>query len=346
MPTLDTPYVTIDLDLMEANLARLQTYLNQHGLANRPHIKTHKIPAIAQRQVALGAVGITCQKLGEAEVMAEAGLTDIFLPYNLVGAAKLERLSRLMRAVTLSVTTDSAVVAQGLATAAQQAGRELMVLVECDLGARRCGVQSPQEAADLARAIARLPGLRFGGLMTFPNRVGLDDFVAATRTLLGDALPVERVSGGGSACMWEAHTHRALTEHRAGMYLFGDRSLMAAGAVPLERCAFGVRTTVISRPTAERGVLDAGSKVLSSDTLGLDGFGYIREYPDARITGLSEEHGHVDFSACVRGPEIGEIVTVIPNHCCPVVNLTDELIGLRGGVVEVVWPVSARGRVR
>ncbi|MBL8095188.1 MAG: D-TA family PLP-dependent enzyme [Anaerolineales bacterium] len=346
MPTLDTPYVFVDLDLMEANLARLQTYLDQHGLANRPHIKTHKIPALARRQVALGAVGITCQKLGEVEVMAEAGLTDIFLPYNLVGAAKLDRLSQLLKAVSLSLTTDSAVVARGLSSAAQQAGRELTILVECDMGARRCGVQSPQEAADLARVIARLPGLRFGGLMTYPNRPELDDFVGATRALLGGELPIERVSGGGSACMWEAHTHRALTEHRAGMYLFGDRSLMTAGAVPLEHCAFGVRTTVVSRPTRERGVLDAGSKVLSSDTLGLEGFGYIREYPDARITGLSEEHGHVDFTACPRRPEIGEIVTVIPNHCCPVVNLADELVGLRHQAVDTVWAVTARGRVR
>ena len=199
MPTLDTPYVFVDLDLMEANLARLQTYLDQHGLANRPHIKTHKIPALARRQVALGAVGITCQKLGEVEVMAEAGLTDIFLPYNLVGAAKLDRLGQLLKAVSLSLTTDSAVVAKGLSSAAQQAGRELTILVECDLGARRCGVQSPQEAADLARVIARLPGLRFGGLMTYPNRSELDDFVGAMRALLGGELPIERVSGNNSA---------------------------------------------------------------------------------------------------------------------------------------------------
>ncbi len=342
----DTPYLAIDLDLMEANLARLQHYLDTHGIANRPHVKTHKIPAIAQRQMALGAAGITCQKLGEAEVMAAAGLRDIFLPYNLVGAAKIERLRALMADATVSVTVDSEVVARGLSQGIASAGLELAVLVECDLGARRCGVQSPQAAADLARVIARLPGLRFGGLMTYPNCPELDDYVAAVRSLLSGDLSIERVSGGGSACMWQAHTHRELTEHRAGMYLFGDRNLMIAGAVPLEQCAFGVLATVVSRPTRDRGILDSGSKVLSSDTLGLDGYGFIREYPEARIAALSEEHGHVDFSACTRRPDIGEIVTVIPNHCCPVVNLADELIGLRRGKVEVVWPVAARGRVR
>ncbi len=342
----DTPYLAVDLDLMESNLARLQHYLDAHSIANRPHVKTHKIPVIAQRQMALGAVGITCQKLGEAEVMAAAGLSDIFLPYNLVGPAKIERLRALMADATVSVTVDSQIVARGLSEGLAGSGLELTVLVECDLGARRCGVQSPQAAADLARAIARLPGLRFGGLMTYPNCPELDDYVAAVRSLLGGDLTIERVSGGGSAGMWQAHTHRELTEHRAGMYLFGDRNLMIAGAVPLEHCAFGVVATVVSRPTNDRGILDCGSKVLSSDTLGLDGYGYIREYPEARIAALSEEHGHVDFSACARRPDIGEIVTVIPNHCCPVVNLADELIGLRGGRVDVIWPVAARGRVR
>ncbi len=344
---LETPSVVVDLDLMEANIARLQQYLSAHGIANRPHIKTHKVPAIARQQMAAGAVGITCQKLGEAEVMAAEGLGDILLPYNLLGDSKLKRLAALMRQATVSVTADSTTVVTGLTRAAQEAGRELAVLVECDLGAQRCGVQSPAEAADLARVIARQAGLRFGGLMTYPNRPGLDDFVDAVRALLvGDGLTIERVSGGSSAGMWQAHTYRTLTEHRAGMYLFGDRKLMEVGAVPLEQCAFGVRSTVVSRPTRDRVILDAGSKTLSSDTQGLDGFGYIREYPEARIGALSEEHGHADFSKCSSRPEIGEVVTVIPNHCCPVVNLANELVGLRGGQVVSIWPVAARGLVR
>lgn len=344
---LETPSIVVDLDLMEANIARLQQYLSSHGIANRPHIKTHKVPAIARQQMAAGAVGITCQKLGEAEVMAAGGLVDIFLPYNLLGEQKLNRLTALMREATVSVTADSAIVASGLVLAAREAGSELTVLVECDLGAQRCGVQSPSEAADLARFIAHHDGLRFGGLMTYPNRPGLDDFVDAVRAqLLGDGLTIERVSGGSSAGMWEAHTYRTLTEHRAGMYLFGDRKLMEVGAVPLEQCAFGVRSTVVSRPTRDRVILDAGSKTLSSDTQGLDGYGYIREYPEARIAALSEEHGHADFSKCTGRPEIGEVLTIVPNHCCPVVNLANEIVGVRDGAIETIWPVAARGLVR
>lgn len=346
-PSLDTPSAIVDLDLLAANIHRLQAYLDTHGIANRPHIKTHKIPAIAQMQMDAGAVGITCQKIGEAEVMADAGLTDIFIPYNIIGGTKLTRLTALARRVTLSVTADSAVVVRGLAEAAYRAGLEIPVLVECDLGGKRCGVQSPAQAAELARIIARSPGLTFGGLMTYPNTDALDAFVRETRALLEpEHLPIPRVSGGGTRGMFEAHTHAELTEHRAGMYVFGDRHLMLAGATPLETVAFRVLTTVVSRPTSERGILDAGSKTLSSDLMGLEGYGYICEYPEAVIYGLSEEHAHVDFSACARKPEIGERVTVLPNHVCPVTNLLDEVVGVRGGKVEGVWQVAARGKVK
>jgi len=163
---LETPSVLVDLDILEANILRLQTYLSQHGLANRPHIKTHKIPAIAQMQVKAGAIGITCQKLGEAEVMAQAGIKDIFIPYNLLGAAKLERLMSLARKAQISVTADSEIVVRGLSAAAQAAGLTLPVLVECDTGAKRCGIPSPEAAAELARLIAQSPSLHFGGFMT------------------------------------------------------------------------------------------------------------------------------------------------------------------------------------
>lgn len=344
---LETPVPIVDLDRLEANISRLQTYLDEHKLANRPHIKTHKIPAIARMQVEAGAVGITCQKISEAEVMAAAGFSDIFLPYNILGGRKLSRLMALAGRVTLSVTADSAVVARGLSGAAQEAGLTLPVLVECDTGAERCGVQSPQEAADLARLIAGLPGLHFGGLMTYPTSEVLDDFVRQTRALLaGDGLRVERVSGGGTACMWQAHTHPELTEHRAGMYVYGDRLCLRSGAMSIEDCALRVHTTVVSRPTPGRGILDAGSKSLSMDLHGLDGYGLVCEYPEAKLYALTEEHGHVDFSACPRQPEIGERLTLVPNHCCTVSNLFDEVVGARQGEVEVTWPVAARGTVQ
>ena len=352
---LDTPVAIVDLDRLEANIARLQSYLDAHGIANRPHIKTHKIPAIAQMQVNAGAVGITCQKLGEAEVMAEAsagsvaGLSDIFLPYNILGPARLQRLIALMRCVTLSVTVDSAVTAHGLSTAVSQsdAPAPLEVLVEFDTGMGRCGVQSPADAAELAGLIHSLPGLRFGGLMTYPFNEHTAAFVETTRALLKpDGLSIARVSVGGTPQMWRAHTCPVITEYRAGMYVYGDRYTLQSGAMTLDDCALKVITTVVSRPTAARGILDAGSKVFSSDTLGLEGYGLILEYPEARFYGQSEEHGHVDFSACARKPEIGERVTVIPNHCCPVSNLFNQMVGARGERVEVVWPVAARGQVQ
>jgi len=343
---LETPVPVVDIDRMEANIARLQTYLDDHDIANRPHIKTHKIPAIAKMQMDAGAIGITCQKVSEAEVMADAGFNDIFVPYNIIGASKLKRLMALASRINVSVTADSAFTARGLSNAAMIADLTLTVLIECDTGGGRCGVQSPQEAAELARLIGSLPNLHFGGLMTYPSNEHLDNFVRETGSLLkDDNLPIERVSGGGTPTMWEAHTHPELTEHRAGIYVYGDRLTLRSGAVTMDTCALKIFTTVVSRPTLDRGILDAGSKTLSSDLHGLEGYGYICEYPEAKIYMLTEEHGHVDFSTCPRKPEIGERVSIIPNHCCTVTNLFDEFIGVRGDQVEVNWQVAARGTV-
>ena len=343
---LETPVPVVDLDRLEANIARLQVYLDEHKIANRPHIKTHKIPAIARMQMEAGALGITCQKVSEAEAMAEAGFEDIFIPYNIIGESKLKRLTALAARIRISVTADSAFTVRGLSKAAREAGLVLTVLIECDTGGQRCGVQSPSEAAELARLIGSLPSLHFGGLMTYPTNERLDGFVRETRALLqGDGLPIERVSGGGTPCMWEAHTHPELTEHRAGIYVYGDRLTLRSGAVTLDTCALRIFATVVSRPTAQRGILDAGSKTLSSDLHGLDGHGYICEYPEAKIYALSEEHGHVDFSACARKPEIGERISIIPNHCCTVTSLFDQMIGARADQVEVIWPILARSTV-
>ena len=344
---LETPVPVVNLDRLEANISKLQAYLDQHKIANRPHIKTHKIPAIARLQMNAGAIGITCQKISEAEVMADAGFADIFIPYNIIGESKLAKLIELAKRITVSVTADSAVTVRGLSDAAGGAGMTLSVLVECDTGAGRCGVQSPQEAAELARLIARSPGLHFGGLMTYPTDKNLDEFVRETRSLLADEeIPIERVSGGGTPSMWQAHTHAEITEHRAGIYVYGDRLSLRSGAMSLDNCALRVITTVVSRPTAGRGIVDAGSKSLSMDLHGLEGFGYICEYPDAKIYMLTEEHGHVDFSASTRKPQIGERVSIIPNHCCTVTNLFDEVAGVRADQVEIIWKVAARGTVR
>lgn len=345
---LETPAAVVDLDILESNIARLQDYLDRNGIRNRPHIKTHKIPEIAHLQLEKGAVGITCQKLSEAEVMAQAGIRDIFVPYNILGDTKLERLRRLHRRLALSVTADSAVVVQGLSHAVRNEGKTLSVLVEFDTGLRRCGVQTPAEAAQLAETIHHSAGLHFAGLMTYPTNENTKPFVLETRRLLeSKSIDVEQVSGGGTHCMWEAHTHEVVTEHRAGMYVYGDRKSVNSGALSLEECSFTVRTTVVSRPTDTRGILDAGSKCLASDLLGpKEGHGLILEYPRARIHSLSEEHGHVDFSECERRPEIGEQVSVLTNHCCVANNLFDRIQGVRNKRVVVEWPILARGAVQ
>lgn len=343
---LDTPVAVVDLDILHRNIHKLQSYLDKHGIINRPHIKTHKIPDIAKLQLGAGAPGVTCQKISEAMVMADAGITDLFIPYNLLGEPKLKRLASLMQRASVSVTVDSAVPLSGLSWAARRAEGLLPVLVEFDTGLGRCGVQTVSEAVELAQLISQTDGLHLGGLMTYPCNDQTDHFVREVRAELDhQGLQVERVSVGGTHCMWQAHLHPEVSEYRAGMYVYGDRATVRSGAMQLEDCSYGIISTVVSRPTATRGIVDAGSKSLASDLLGLDGHGLILEYPDARIYNLSEEHGHVDFSKSAKAPEIGERVTILPNHCCVSNNLFNQIVGVRNGKVEVVWPVKARGAV-
>ncbi len=343
---LDTPVVIVDIDRLENNINQLQAYLDQHGIANHPHIKTHKIPEIAHKRIRSGAAGITCQKLGEAEVMVQAGIQNILITYNLIGEPKLERLACLAKRATISVTADSAYTVQELSKASALASMEIPVLVEFDSGGNRCGVTHPKDAADLARLITKTPGVQFAGLMTYPTNEHSAPFVRQVKTLLKPhGITVKRVSGGGTPKMWAAHTWGEITEHRAGTYVYGDRHILKAGAMSLPNIALSVKCTVVSRPTPDRGIIDGGSKTFSSDLLDLSGYGFILEYPDAHFYGLSEEHGHVDFSRSQKKPEIAERVTVIPNHCCVVSNLFDQVVGIRNQKIEVVWPIAARGQV-
>ena len=343
---LDTPTVLIDIDRVEANLRRAQAHADAQGYALRPHTKTHKLPQFARRAIELGAVGITVQKLGEAEVMADAGITDIFLPYNLVGPQKLKRLKALNDRITFAVTADSPDTVAGYA-ATLSAERPLTVLVECDTGAGRCGVQTPAQALALARQIALAPGLRFGGLMTYPPLHGLDKSNAwlneavALFATAGVAIP--KISGGNSPDMW-APAAAPVTERRPGTYIYYDRFQVREQAASLDDCALTVLATVVSRPTATRVVLDAGSKSLTSDTLGLDGFGLVMG-TELTVKGLSEEHGVIEMPAPSDWPRIGERLRIIPNHACVVSNLFDTVTLVSGEQVAGTGPVASRGRV-
>ena len=347
---LDTPTLTVDLDAVDRNIARVQARSDELGVALRPHIKTHKLPAIAHMQIRAGAAGISCQKLGEAEIMAAAGISDILITFPLIGTSKARRFAALAAEHQLATVGDSEEVARGLSVALAGRGATAGFLVECDTGFGRTGVQTPEAAAELGALVDELPGLRFEGFMTYPTLPGtgawLDSAVAAARDR---GLEPRWISGGGTPVeRWEA-TEEApvITEVRAGTYVYGDRMCVANGNTTLDDCALRVRATVVSRPTEDRAIIDAGSKTLTSDTkAGIEGWGYVVELPQAQIYALNEEHGYVDVSKCDERPRVGDVVTIVPNHACGTTNMHDEVVAHRGGVVVAVWQIQARGKLR
>ncbi len=347
--TFGTPCAVIDLDIVERNIAKVQALCDATGLNNRPHIKTHKSPLLANMQIAAGAKGITCQKLGEAEVMVDAGITDIIIATNLLGAAKSGRLAALQRRVPLKVCADNPVSLAEYSKAATDAGRALDLMIECDTGQQRAGVETPAEALALAKIIKSDPMLNFVGLLFYPSLDGWPktqkfyNDVSAGLAELG--MHADIVSTGGSPNLKHMGELKGSTEHRAGTCIFNDLMMITAGVATLEDCAFQVYTSVVSRGSPERGILDAGSKTLTADTGGLDGFGYIVEHPTARIHKFAEEHGFLDLSKCNNKPAVGDIVRVIPNHVCVAVNMVDQLVAVRGEEVVDIVPVAARGKL-
>lgn len=348
---LDTPVLTVNLDALEQNLVRYQRYFTEHGIGLRPHIKTHKTLAIAHMQMAQGAIGLTCQKIGEAEVMVNGGLgKDILIPYNIIGQQKLDRLTALARrAERLTVAVDSAYTVQGLSAAAVADKVTIGVMIEVETGFKRTGV-TPQEAVELGKLIDDSPGLALRGIMGFPTPPAARPIIQETLHLFDrHGLPHPVVSGGSTGPALQAHETPELTEYRIGEYPVGGYGHLLGGRHTLEQCALRVIATVVSRPNDDRCFLDCGSKTMSASILQTDkgpSIGYIVEYPDAQFYGFSEEHGHVNISACVKKPQIGERVQVLPVHPCPCVNEHDELVAIRNGEVEAVWPILARGKIR
>jgi D-serine deaminase-like pyridoxal phosphate-dependent protein len=334
----------VDVDRLDRNLRRWQDECNRLGLANRPHVKTHRSVEIARRQLELGAVGLTCQKLGEAETMVDAGFDDVLVPYNLVGPRKLDRLAALLRRATIRVSFDDDALLPGLASAARAAGKEVGVLVDCDTGLGRTGVSEPARAAELAADAARTDGLRFDGFLTHPAPPGALRFLREAVELC--TVPVETVSAGGTPTMWKAQELQpTVTEYRAGTYAFGDMNTIAAGVGRLEEVALTVRATVVSRPAPDRAVLDAGSKTLAADAGADGGHGRILEARLSTIAKLDEEHAYVRLDPS-ESLELGQTVSIVPNHACVVANLFDELVAVRAGEIVACWPVDARGRSR
>ncbi|WBU59872.1 D-TA family PLP-dependent enzyme [Paracoccus albus] len=345
-----TPMPVIDEDRVAANIGRAQRYMDQHRIAFRPHIKTHKLSYVAKQQLAAGAVGLNCQKLTEAEAFADAGFDDILVTYNILGASRLGRLKALNNRVSaLKVCADNEVAVAGYAATFGK-DKPLSVLIECDTGGGRCGVQSPRAAFELAQKISASDGLHFAGLLTYPAPGGakaVQSFLTEAMALLdsvGIDCPIR--SNGGSPDIWQAHLVPAATEHRAGTYVYNDRSMVRTGECKEDDLALHVLATVVSIPTEGRLVLDAGSKALTSDLLGFDDFGRIEELPGAKIVSLSEEHAVTDVSGCTADlPRIGEQVRIVPNHCCVVSNLFDRVVFHRDGAVTRVEKLLARGTV-
>ncbi|NPU10103.1 D-TA family PLP-dependent enzyme [Bradyrhizobium sp. 83002] len=345
-----TPCAVIDMDKVERNIARIQTQCDAAGVANRPHIKTHKSPALAKLQIEAGAQGITCQKIGEAEIMADAGISNILISYNLIGEEKMARLAALQAKADMTVAADNATVIAGLPQAAKQSGRTLSVVVECDTGRKRAGVETPAEAIQLARQIKASEGLRFAGFMLYPTESGWDEaqrfYDEALAGVRAEGLEATIVSTGGSPNLKNLGKLKGATEHRPGTYIYNDRMQVAAGVATWDDCALHIYSTVVSRAAPERGILDAGSKTLTTDTGGLDGHGLILEHPEAKIARFAEEHGFLDLSRSNTRPHVGDVVRIVPNHVCVVVNMMEEVVMVRGEEILGTLPVAARGKLR
>jgi D-serine deaminase-like pyridoxal phosphate-dependent protein len=269
----------------------------------------------------------------------------------LIGEEKMARLGALQTKAEVTVAADNSTVIAGLPQAARAAGRRLSVVVECDTGRKRAGVETPVEAIALAQQIASLDGLQFSGFMLYPTETGwaeaqkfFDEALAGVRA---HGLDAKMVSTGGTPNLQNLGKLRGATEHRPGTYIYNDRMQVKAGVATWDDCALTIYSTVVSRAGPERGILDAGSKTLTSDPGGgLDGFGLILEHPEAKIARFAEEHGFLDLARSNTRPSVGDVVRIIPNHVCVVVNMMDEVVMVRGNEILGTLPVAARGRLR
>jgi len=349
-----TPALVIDAARVRRNIESLAAYAAAHGIVARPHCKTHKSIEVARVQLAAGAGGLTMAKVGEAEALVAAfdgGASDILLAYPAVDAARAQRLADLARESTVRVALDTPVGVEAMSAAARSAGVTIGVLVDLDVGMGRTGVPTAAALVPLAGAVAVAPGLRLDGIFCYPGQIWAKPAeqaapLAAVAAKLQEAIDLfdrhglcrQVISGGSTPTAFQSHLVPQVTEIRPGTYVFNDMNTVRGGFCTLDDCAATIVCTVVSDAVAGQVVLDGGTKTFTSDRCGPapdSGHGFIVEYPDAMITKLTEEHGQVDVSRCERRPQVGERVTVIPNHICPCINLQDA-----------VWWREADGRLR
>ncbi|MBI3401745.1 MAG: alanine racemase [Acidobacteria bacterium] len=371
---LPTPQVLIDRPRLFSNIDRVQQLASSAGVALRPHAKTHKSPAVAKWQIEKGAVGICCAKLGEAEVFVEAGINNIRLPYP-VNPFSAARLIALMDRATLSIIVDHLEVARGWSDAMRRAGRALDVLVKVDVGFHRCGIDPASGALGFLQAVAAMPGLRLRGLLSHAGHgyhaASEDELrsVAAreteTLTALRDratkaGISLDEISVGATPTLRFSAGQAGITELRPGNYVYFDRTQVALGAATLDDCALTVLATVVSKPAADRIILDCGSKTLTNDQArGITkatGYGAVvvdhrgdgaaprRVDETLTIERLSEEHATVRVTGATA-LEPGDRVRVLPNHSCVVSNLVDVVRLVEGDRVVDTLPIAARGKI-
>lgn len=359
LEALDTPSLILDLDAFERNLRRLNDSLAGRGLAVRPHAKSHKCPQIALRQIALGAVGVCCQKVSEAEAMVRGGVPDVLIANEVVGPAKVQRLAALARQARVAVCADDTGNVAALDEAARAFGARLDVLVEVNVGANRCGVEAGAPALALAREIAASPNLRFAGLQAYQGaaqhlrkveerRAAIEaavEKIKMTTALLSQAgIPCEKVTGAGTGTYLFEAASGVYNEIQPGSYIFMDvdyaKNDWTESGIPRFEHSLFVWTTVMSRPSPERAIVDAGLKASSVDSgmprvAAADGVEYVK---------ASDEHGVLKLNGA-RGYAVGDKLKLIPGHCDPTVNLYDYYACIRAGRVDAVWPITARGAV-
>jgi D-serine deaminase-like pyridoxal phosphate-dependent protein len=339
---LDTPALLIDLDVMERNLLRMSEYAAQHGLRLRPHTKTHKIPELGRRQLALGAAGLTVAKVSEAEVMLDSGVQDLLIAYPLFGAKKWPRVAEVAKKTRLTVSVDSYEVAEPLISTGVE------FLIEMDAGLGRVGVR-PEEVIPLAKRL----GDQVRGLAFYPGHIKAQDeekllslsklIGHVTRDAAAAGLQFELVSGGSTPTMWHSHEIEGMNEMRPGTYIFNDRNTIAGGACGFEDCAATILCTVVSTSVADQMIIDGGSKTFTSDQTAAGGYGEILGAPQAAFVKMNEEHGYVKRNGAEF--RVGEKVRVLMNHVCVTVNMQERIYGVRGEKVEECWEVAGRGKL-
>ncbi|MCL4800570.1 MAG: DSD1 family PLP-dependent enzyme [Burkholderiales bacterium] len=353
---VDTPALVIELDAFERNMQRMTFAVRGAGVRLRPHAKSHKCPEIALRQVAAGAVGVCCQKTSEAEAMVDGGVRDVFVSNEVVGAAKLARLARLAQRARVSVCVDDAGNVAELERAARAAGAEIRVLVEINVGANRCGVEPGAPALALARAVAGAGHLRFAGLHAYHGAaqhlrkvsdrqaaiaLATRKARAAKSLIESGGIPVETVTGAGTGTFPFEAASGVFNEIQPGSYVFMDADYGAnewTGFPEFEQSLF-VLATVMSVPAADRAVVDAGLKASSVDS----GLPQVAGRRGVEYVAASDEHGVLRIARGADAPRLGEKLRLVPGHCDPTVNLHDWIVGVRGGRVEALWSVAARG---